>query len=415
MRTFFLTLSLSLSLLSNAQTWTSISRSQIGSTLPHMYGGNAGFGEVRYFQVNPYDNSLWFSYLEKIQRINGNGHYQVYDTSNTESLQFDSEINDFAFTSDYSFVMDGKYGLHQFDENIWSVTIPFNEGLSLAYDADTVWCIRNGENYIKWSDGFNSQTTIHDFTKGISKNGIFWAGDHNDVVYRVINDQQLILYSPDTCKLMDWGNYDFKFCRNTDSMYVSNTGGLAIADGNYFIDSICPSNSTNMPSGIIVEFEFDANDNIWALFGTWNYFANSLAFLNTTTKTWSNFYDSSNSPISFNSPWVSLEIDTLGNVWVIDFQQLNVLDFGNAPQWLGVKENEAPVYMNVYPNPARNNVTVQCKKHGTIRLLNLQGEVLQQQTIQQTTQVSLEDLSNGTYLIELITEEGKAVKQVVKQ
>lgn len=414
MRTFFLILTFSLSLLSNAQTWNSIPKSRFGSPFPYMYAGNASV-EVRYFQINPYDNSLWFSYNNKIQRVNGDGYYQVYDTSNTESLLFDSEIFDFAFTPHYSFVMDGKYGLHQFDENNWSLAIPFTEGESLAYDADTIWCIRNGENYIKWYDGFNSQSTIDQCNKAITKGGLFWGGAQSDAVFRIIEDQQLVLYSPDTCSLIDWGNYDFKFCKKTDSMYVSNTGGLAIADGKYFVDSICSSNSTNMPSGIILEFEFDANDNIWALFGNSNHYISSIAFLNTTTKTWSNFYDASNSPISFNNPRVSIEIDTIGNVWVIDMYKLNVLDFGNAPQWLGVKENDVPVYMNVYPNPAKNNVTVQCKEHGTIRLLNLQGEVLQQQTIQQTTQVSLEDLSNGTYLIELITEEGKAVKQVVKQ
>ncbi|AEA45560.1 T9SS type A sorting domain-containing protein [Fluviicola taffensis] len=397
-----------------SQSWHTITKQQLGIVSSTMFGGYAPTG-TRYFKINPYNNSIWFALNFKAFQLTNDGQFHKYDTSNTSVLQTNSKVFDFAFTPNYTFVMDGTYGLQQFNGTTWNLAIPFSNGINLAYDSDSIWCIRTNQNYIKWFGGFNSQGNYAGFRKAISKNGAFWGGGETSGVSSLDNNDVHHLYSPDTCKLIDWGNYDFKFCRNTDSMYVSCTGGLSIADGYHFIDSICPANSTNMPSGIIIEFEFDKNDNIWALFGDSFFKSSSIAFLNTTTKVWSNFYNTSNSPIKFNTVRTSIEIDTTGNLWVIDQDKLNVLDLGTTPVWLGLKDFTQDNSIEVIPNPTTEYVQINFSEaQAQLRIMDLQGKEIESRSIQNEETISVAHLKQGVYLFEVTTHQGKNTKRIVK-
>jgi hypothetical protein len=414
MKSLILIILLSFTVKAHGQSWHTITRQQLGVVSTTMFGGFAPTG-TRYFKINPYDNSLWFGLNFKAFQLTDEGQFYKYDTSNTSVLLSNSKVFDFAFTPDYTFVMDGTYGLQQFDGTNWNLAIPFVEGLNLAYDADTVWSIRDGLNYVKWFGGFNSQGITHVNQRAISKNGQFWGSNGSNSTLLKMEDDIYQFYSPDTCKLLDWGNYDFKFCRNTDSLYVSCTGGLAIADGETFVDSICPANSTNMPAGIIIEFEFDKDDNIWALFGDSFFKSSSLAFLNTTTKVWSNFYDTSNSTIKFNTVRTSIEIDTTGNLWVIDQDKLNVLDLGTTPVWLGLEDFTQDNQVKIAPNPANDYVQISFKdSQAQLRILDLQGKEIDSRQIQKDEEISVSHLKPGVYLFKVTTHQGKNTKRVVK-
>jgi hypothetical protein len=398
-------LSLLITSIAHSQSWHTVTRQQLGVVSTTMFGGFAPTG-TRYFKINPYDNSLWFGLNFKAMQLTSAGQFHVYDTSNTTVFAYNSKVFDFAFTPDYTFVMDGTYGLQQFNGTNWN----------FASDSDSIWCIRTNQNYIKWFGGFNSLGNYAGFRKAISKNGVFWGGGETSGVSSLDNSDMNHLYSPDTCLLLDWGNYDFKFCRNTDSLYVSCTGGLAIADGETFVDSICPANSTNMPGGIIIEFEFDKDDNIWALFGDSFFKSSSLAFLNTTTKVWSNFYDTSNSTIKFNTVRTSIEIDTTGNLWVIDRDKLNVLDLGTTPVWLGLEDFTQSSSIEISPNPATDQVQISFQdSQAQLRILDLQGKEMESRPIGKNELVSISHLKQGIYLFEIKTSKGNVLKRVVKQ
>ena len=407
-----LLLSLILAINLTAQTWISTDVSAI-SPFTFTYAGSSTLG-TRYFSINPYDNSIWLSYLNAAQRIDNNGNYAFYDNTNTPVLPANAKVNDFAFTPDFSFLLDENSGLYKWDGSTWSLANAFTNGIDLCYDTDTVWSIRTNQNYIKWMNGINSMGTASLCRRAISKKGTFWGSNgSSDVLFRLVQDSP-ILYSPDTCSLLDWGNFDMKFCPGTDSLFVSCTGGLAIADGVIFNDSLCSANTTNMPAGTILEFEFDKDKNIWALFGTTTWTVQKLAFLNMSTKEWSMFYDQTNSPIRFNYPQVSLEIDTVGNLWVVDRELLHVLDLGSAPQWLSVFEEVNDNQIHVFPNPSSDIVQIAANENYTkIMIVNAIGQPVFDAAFQANFNLDVKNLAKGMYIIQLFSDKQTIYKSFV--
>src|SRR6218665_3239434 len=205
------------------------------------------------------------------------------------------------------------------------------------------------------------------------------------------------------------------FYPQTDSLFVANDAGFAIADGDTFIDSICATNCTNMPTGIILEFEFDANNNIWALIGESNYDKTALAHYNVNTKVWDQYYDENNSPILFGGNKVSIEMDNLGNLWVVDNWFLHVLDEGNAPQWVDMEEYHSPLSVRIFPNPSNELVSINFEgQQAKLMIYDAQGKVIRSSTVLAGEQFSIAEFENGVYFFEITNEEGKAVKRAVK-
>ena len=393
-----------------AQTWRSTDISTF-SPFTFTYAGTSTLG-TRYFSINPYDNSIWLSYLNAAQRIDNFGSYSFYDNTNTPVLPANAKVNDYAFTPDFAFLLDGNTGLYKWDGSSWSLANAFTNGIDLCYDADTVWSIRTNQNYMKWFGGFNTMGTASFCRKAISKNGSFWGGDGNSV-FQLVQDAP-ILYSPDTCSLMGWGNFDMKFCPGTDSLFVSCNGGLAIADGVVFNDSICSANTTNMPTGTILEFEFDQDNNIWALFGTSTWTVQKLAFLNMNTKDWSMVYDGTNSPIRFNYPQVSIEMDTVGNLWVVDRELLHVLDFGSAPQWLSVFEATNDNQIQVFPNPSNDVINILAnEKYNKIKIVDAIGQPVFDAAFHSNFSLDVKNLAKGMYILQLFSDQKAIYKSFI--
>ena len=413
MRTILVTFFLLQGFCSLSQTWQSINVKAMNPFVS-TYSG-LGTGNNRYFRINPYNNHIWLTYADAVQQLTSDGDYFYYNNSNTPLFPTNADFRDFAFTPQYTFALSENYGLYQLDENIWNLAIPFDKGINMTYDADTVWCIRQNQNYMKWYGGFNSTGSHLANSKAEIKKRLFWTGDDNSAILRWENDLYTV-YSPDTTVLMDWGCWDMKFYPGTDSLFVANDAGFAIADGITFIDSICATNCTNMPTGIILEFEFDANNNIWALIGNSGlYYKDALAHYNVSTKVWDQYYDENNSPIDFNTPNVSIEMDNLGNLWVVDRQLLHVLDEGNAPQWVGMEEYHSPLSVSIFPNPSNELVSINFEgQQAKLMIYDTQGKIIQTSTVLAGEQFSIADLEKGIYFFEITNEEGKAVKRAVK-
>lgn len=415
MKSIILFSSIFLLLSANSQTWRSV---DIKALNPFAYVyGSAGTLNNHHFRINPYNNDIWLTYEDAVQVMDHNGQYAYYNTSNTAAFpSSNASFRDFAFTPQYTFAISGYHGLYQFDYSNWNLAVPFTDGINMCYDADTVWCIRTNQNYVKWFGGFNTTGNHPASRKAEIKKGLFWTSGENSGIVRRENGVS-IYYSPDTTVLMDWGCWDMKFYPGTDSLFVANNAGLAIADGTTFIDSICATNCTNMPIGTILEFEFDANNNIWALIGNSGlYVKDALAHYNVATKVWDAYYDETNSPLLFNNTRMSIEVDNVGNLWLADNNYLWVLDEGNAPQWLATQENAVPLQLSSSPNPTSNSIQLNfIGERATIRISDAAGNTLSSFIANSNQQVSLDHLPAGVYVIHVTNEFGSGVERVVKE
>jgi hypothetical protein len=389
-----------------SQTWQTINASDFSTIGGFNSIGGGGTIASRWFKLNPYDNSLWMGWNDKIQVLRNDGSIELFDYTTYPILHQYGNMLAFEFTSTHTYVVDENYGLFRFDGNNWSSVYLTNGGSFIYSDTDTVWMSKlNNTNFIQSYDGFTFPDS-QSFRRVVSKNGNKWisgtdyantVATYKDGVYR--------LYSPDTSNLLSWSNHDFKFAKNNDSLYVAGDLGFSIAYGNKFVDTITPGNSLNMPAGEIIEFEFDSQNNIWAVFGNSSFFANTIAYYDQQSETWTQVYNSSNSPIDFTKR-LSIEVDTSGNLWVANILALHVLKVNNPPTWLGIVDNEKTSNLSIYPNPSEGMVTLKAAENiQTVEVLDLFGRLVKSFTDVHSASCDLDlsGLDAGKYLVKVST------------
>ena len=82
----------------------------------------------------------------------------------------------------------------------------------------------------------------------------------------------------------------------------------------------------------------------------------------------------------------------------------------------GVNEVNNSVDISVFPNPAKNNLTVKCIKKSEIEVVNPEGKILEKSaSTGMFTTVDLSALSSGIYIIKVKTAEGITVRKFIKQ
>jgi hypothetical protein len=83
---------------------------------------------------------------------------------------------------------------------------------------------------------------------------------------------------------------------------------------------------------------------------------------------------------------------------------------------IGIKVMQVTALVNIFPNPATNNLTIETTQKATIEIINLQGQIIKTlQTTEDKTQVDVSALAGGVYIIKLNTVEGSVVRKFVKQ
>jgi 3',5'-cyclic AMP phosphodiesterase CpdA len=82
----------------------------------------------------------------------------------------------------------------------------------------------------------------------------------------------------------------------------------------------------------------------------------------------------------------------------------------------GVNEVNNSLNITVFPNPAKDKLTIGCTQKSEIEILNPEGQILKKLTSNGIhTTVDLSNLSAGIYIIKVKTEEGITVKKFIKQ
>ena len=84
--------------------------------------------------------------------------------------------------------------------------------------------------------------------------------------------------------------------------------------------------------------------------------------------------------------------------------------------FVGLKENEEQLNVNVYPNPVNDKLTIvlNSQSNAMIQLYNQLGELVFEEKIQtNTSEINTFFLANGIYLLSIKTQEGISSKKVV--
>jgi|GEM_PF-770703 hypothetical protein len=367
------------------------------------------------FKINPYDNSIWFASQTKIFRLSSDGQFTDFNASNEPMLQGYYAFEDIAFTPSRTVLVDQYFGLINYDGNSWS-TIPNGvNGIQLSSDLDTIWCARINENYSVIQPQGVQLGNSSDLRRIESKNGNHWAStsiSQGGLSY--FQNGTPLMYNADTIPFMlENQTYLFKFSRFSDTLYKSGDLGIALAVGNSFVDTITPNNTINMPTNLIIkEFEIDHNHNIWALFGEAGILSptKKLGYLDRALHTWT-IYDEQNTPIIFTEG-AGIELDTLGNLWVVNKQLLHVFTTGIEPAWLGTSElandNSSIV---IYPNPTKNELHIQNNGLNVelIEIRDINGKVVMSLTSLEN--ISLENLDAGMYFVQVKFDKDNLVQQ----
>lgn len=396
-----------------SQEWHKYPKNDLGFTYT-LTQSDYGFG--RHFRINPYDNSLWVATNYNIQTIDTNGVYKSFRFSNTPVIHLPSQFISFDFLPNKVFIHDEYYGIYLYENDVFSML--YNTTPNLCYGltthGDSLYILKENAPVVKWAENSFSDlfsTGSNYPRKLIIKNNWFWfsRGIGSSGLY--LYEQNGVQTAYDQSLIMDYLNYDFKFSPYNDTLYVAGSKGLSMLHNFTFFDSIAPDNTTNMPSGSILDFEFDTNDNIWALFGSDAETATSIAHYDQVTKNWDYYYDANNTNLNFDT-YCSIELDDKGNVWMVNEQYIHVLNLSTIPTWLSIKEKEFTTTLSVYPNPSKELININSEESfSEIYITDQMGKKLKTFNPHEKS-ISVIHFPNGCYFLEIITDKGE--KHTVK-
>jgi len=386
-------------LASNAQTWNSYATQ-----------ANWGFYTIgkTQFKIDPYRNDLWIAHWQFTPTHCLHLATGERDSVYSATLCNDECTKDLAFTPTNRYIMYEFTGLYDINAD-YSVTNEINQAFvdRISENGDTVYVIsQTNSNYLKFTEN-ETQIMSYDFEKISAKGPWFYPAYNSNGTLAKYTGTSFDGYEPYfsldsdlTCGLFN----DIKFSPYSDSLYVSCASGINVAYAYDFIYNINPSNTVNMPSANVLEFEFDRENNIWALFGDTN--NNPFAFAQLVGNSWVNQFDAANCPVDFSN-YKGFEIDTNGVIWVLERNFLHTLSFGNNPIWLNAKELNRNT-ISLFPNPIKNNFSISMDTESTIevQIFNLSGTLIKTTFVKSNELIGVDELSNGFYLIKA-KHEGK--------
>lgn len=368
------------------QNWISLSKADFYKCTP-----------TNQFIINPFSNDIWFVSDSKVSTINSNGQAIQFGNNELGELWTGDNLC-FGFSQGHIYFSKSLEGLYSFDSYSRSLEFISTEIDFITTNCDTVYTLSGTQNMFKHTP--NSTTdAMYGLSDVKAKNqfmyfnsGVIGRKDGLSSVYLHLDPEYMI--APIN---------EFKFTRKTDTLFVAQTKGISFAYSYDFLDTITPNNTIGMPSANVLEIEFDQNDRLWAVFGDGTHTPFGLAKLEGST--WTNFYDSNNSPIDF-STFYGLEIDTLGNVWVVDGSALHTLLTPNSPAWLGLQSLDKASPLLIQPNPASESLTISGYSEALIGnqaiLLDLSGKTIMGFTLNAMQyNLDVSSLKSGLYLLKI--------------
>lgn len=361
----------------------------------------------RQFIINPFLNQMWFVTDTRAVVLENDGTFIKFSDIELGSLWSGDQIQ-FAFTPNHIYYARDFFGLYSFDGYLSQEEYAFTgyQGKIRNSGGESVFILQVEPNttYVEFNEAFVDTPYRGAYNMAVKNNFMYVSfSSYSNIAYFTTPGTSDIVYihtDPDYVG----GNYnEMKFSRLTDSLFVAGKNGISFAYNYDFLDSITPNNTTGMPSANVLEIEFDQNDRLWAVFGDATDTPFGLAKLEGST--WTNFYDSNNSPIDF-STFYGLEIDTLGNVWVVDGSALHTLLTPNSPTWLGLQSLDKASPLLIQPNPVSESLTISGYSEALIGnqaiLLDLSGKTIMGFTLNAMQyNLDVSSLKSGLYLLKI--------------
>ena len=395
----------------STQTWQTIPHEHYNVNL--YSGGFMPSTNYSQFEINPVDGSMWFinNLLPidfNIKRINTDGSMTIFDTSNNPFMDVNSRYNySIEFISSDAYVLHGFDGVYRCTDLTWSTAaVGVDEGLEMCSDGDSLFIARQDQDFLSIKDGVTAFENFDIFERIRSRSGNLWgSGTPSSSIAKYISSTSSIqTFDPNTTPLLDNSNHDFKFARNSDTLYVAGEQGFSLAFEDQFYDTITMNNSTNMPYPSIIEFEFDSQDNIWAVFGdggAQDFYPIYIGYFDRSTDNWSIIYDVNTCPVDFTRR-IDIEIDLNDNLWVCDGSDLHVLKINTTPGWLSIMEEDQQQF-SVFPNPSNGLISIQSDIDASdIEILDVTGRIIESRPF--FSEIFIE--RQGTYVIRLLNQEG---------
>ncbi|PIE86559.1 MAG: hypothetical protein CSA03_04735, partial [Bacteroidetes bacterium] len=348
-----------------AQTWKTIPHEHYNALT---YTG-ASFVSTNYsqFEINPYDGTMWFiSNLSQsnfnIKRINNDGSMTLFTPSNMPFMDVNSRhFIGIDFSSSKTFLLHEFDGAFSYDGITWVYEGAFDKGTYIYSDVDTLYFGRLNADFVRLTEMGTTYNWAASRRLAVKKRSAWSTNSFFTGIHKLNTSfDAAIFFNPDTCNLLSTVNNDFKFARNSDTLYVAGEQGFSLAYDETFVDTITMNNAPNMPYPSIIEFEFDSQDNIWAVFGdggTLGFYPQYIGYYDRSVQDWTLVYDQSNCPVDFTKR-LDIEIDPDDNLWVCDNQDLHVLKINNTPGWLSLVEEENSSF-SVFPNPSSGVLSIQ--------------------------------------------------------
>jgi serine protease AprX len=82
-----------------------------------------------------------------------------------------------------------------------------------------------------------------------------------------------------------------------------------------------------------------------------------------------------------------------------------------VPAWDGIEETA--LNANLFPNPTRDNVTIQCEGMKQVEIYSIDGRLVQSLSVN-GSECLIEGLESGVYMVRIGTDEGCVVRKMVK-
>jgi hypothetical protein len=83
---------------------------------------------------------------------------------------------------------------------------------------------------------------------------------------------------------------------------------------------------------------------------------------------------------------------------------------------INVTEVHEPIQISVYPNPAKDRLTIKSPQKSTLEIINLQGQsILQEQLQQVKTDIDISGLAKGVYFLRLNNDKTNTVIKIIKE
>lgn len=351
----------------------------------------------------------------------------TYDTNNNQTSALYKSWNSTSLTNSWQYIYtyNSNKKLASALFQTWNDTVLVNSTLN-TYSYDTYnnktgdliqsWNGSSWDNSTQYTYAFNSSNNMTN-ALGQSWNGTAWTNSWKDTITYDANNNKAneLDQTWNGTSWVDNGDYSYKYNASYDLTSVlfqswAGTGWECSTFDSYEYDAF--NNMTNV-------FEQNWNGSGWS-----NYLIDSIA------------YDTHNNKIS--------DVDHIyTSSWICDKQNAyayntdNFMLSSSTKQWNNtgtkiiygdsvyyyfhtvtgindlIEPNES---VNVYPNPATDNLTIEASQNSAIEILNIEGQLIKSiAAVAGNTKIDVSSLNAGMYFMEIKTGKGVAVKKFIKE